>query len=95
MLLFCVGCAPTWIPSDKEAAQLVREYYLFNDNGRAVQATAVKRGEVIDNCDCYPIVFKIIFTTGSKKNKTFYFYENGSGKVEVNEYMERMNMVPI
>ena len=88
--MFCVGCVPTWIPSDKEAAKLVREYYLFYDNGKSVQATAVKRGDIIAECDCYPIVFKIVFSGGRNNNKTFYFYKNQSGKVVANEFMERM-----
>ena len=95
ILLFCVGCVPTWTPSDKEAAKLVREHYLFYDNGESVQATIVKRGEIIGECDCYPIIFKIVSSSGRKNNKTFYFYKNESGNVEVNEFMKRMKMVPI
>ncbi len=88
--LFYVSCVPTWIPSDKEAARLVREHYLFYDNGESVQATIVNRGEIIGECDCYPIIFKIVFTSGRKNNKTFYFYKNKSGNVEADEFMKRI-----
>jgi hypothetical protein len=94
-MLFYVGCVPTWIPSDKEAAKLVREYFLFYDSGKTVEATVVKRGEIIEECDCLPIIFKIVSSSGSNKNMTFYFYKNGSGNIEANEFMQRINIMPI
>jgi hypothetical protein len=87
--LFLIGCAPSWTPSDKEAAKHVRDYYLFYNSGETVQATVAKRGKFMEECECYPIVFKIIFSNGRNNNKTFYFFKNGSGNIEANEFMKR------
>ncbi|MBL7031719.1 MAG: hypothetical protein ISR97_00865 [Nitrospira sp.] len=86
IFLFYIGCAPTWGPSDNEAIQFVRDHYLFYANGEAVQATVASRGEYIEKRGCYPITFEIISSSGRKSTKTFYFYKNESGKVEMREF---------
>jgi len=87
-LLFFIGCVPSWNPSDKQAAKLVRSYYLFNDSGEAVQATVAKRGEFIEECECFPIKFKITFSNRKINNKTFYFYKNTAGNVAIKEFIK-------
>ena len=91
IFLFYVGCVPSWIPTDKSAIELVRDYYLFFNNGETVQATVAKRGEYMKECSCYPIQFKIIFPSARTNYKTFYFYKNTAENVEVKEFVE-LNM---
>ena len=86
LFILFVGCAPTWSPSDNEAIKIVRDHYLFFANGEEVQATVASRGEYIEKRGCYPITFEIISSSGRKNTRTFYFYKNESGKVEMKEF---------
>ena len=88
IFLFYVGCAPSWIPTDKSAVELVRDYYLFFAEGETVQATVAKRGEYIKDCSCYPIQFKITSSSARTNFKTFFFYKNTAGDIAVKEFVE-------
>ncbi|MHA2128243.1 MAG: hypothetical protein ACW99E_23350 [Promethearchaeota archaeon] len=84
-MLFSLGCS--WMISDEDAVQLVHDYFLFNHGGEKVKASVAERGEYIESCKCYPMKFKIIFEGRRNNNKTFYFYKNEAGQIDVKRYM--------
>ena len=86
VLLIYAGCSSSWSPSDEEAVQLVKGYYLYYHDGKDVDAEVIERGEYIKECKCYPIKLRVVFSENRSQKKTFYFFENKSGNVDVREY---------
>lgn len=87
-LLILTGCAAKWSPSDREALQLVKEYYLYFHEGEKIEASILKREEFVEECTCFPIIFQIIRSTAQSGEKTFYFTKNRSGDIEIKRYMQ-------
>jgi hypothetical protein len=85
MILF-TGCYLSWEPSDQEAISLVESYYLFHRGGKEVDAEIISRGKYDKKCKCYPIKFRIIVPEQRSFEKTFYFFKNETGTVEVREF---------
>ena len=95
-LFFCIvvscilfiysGCSGLSAPSDKEAAQLVSEYYLYYGGGEDVDVSIVKREEYNDGCKCYPIKFQVTRSRASSGLKTFYFFKGPSGTFTLKKY---------
>ena len=85
-LILLSGCSSFWEPSDSEAVRLVESYYLFFHRGKKVDVEIVGRGEYAGECKCYPIKFRIISLKQGGYEKTFYFFKNEAGTVEVREY---------
>lgn len=85
-LLLISGCI-AWEPSEPEAVYLVENFYLFSRGGKAVDVEIVSRGDYIGKCKCYPITFKISIPDKPAFDKTFYFFKNESGIVEIREHM--------
>ena len=86
LFLFFIACSSSRLLSDEEAVKLVHDYYLFYHGGEKVIASVAERGELIEKCECYPIKFKIIFSSRNN-NKTFYFYKNESGEVVISKFV--------
>ena len=84
--LLYTGCSASWLPSNEEAVQLVKDHYLFFYGGKEVEAKVIERGKYMDECECYPIRFKIIFSNKSNDDKTFYFYKDGFGEGDLKSY---------
>ncbi|MBI5665034.1 MAG: hypothetical protein HZC49_08135 [Nitrospirae bacterium] len=87
LIIFCliVACS-SGSPSDDEAARLVKEYYLFNYGGRQVEVKIISRKKFNKENKSYPIEF-LIMPPGQKNfQKTFYFYKNEQGMIEIREY---------
>ena len=82
-LLF-TGCS--WEPSDRDAVNLVESYYLFSYGGKKVDVEIIGRGEYIRKYKCYPIKCRISTPGRGSYEKTFYFFKNEAGNVEVREY---------
>jgi hypothetical protein len=74
-----------WEPSDSEANYLVENYYLFTRAGKEIDAEIIERGEFIRQCKCFPIKFRIMGQKQESFEKTFYFFKNQTGIVEVRE----------
>lgn len=81
------GCSPLWEPSDTEALGLVKSYFLYTRRGKAVDIEITARGKFIRECKCYPIEFQIREPEKEAYKKTFYFFKNQAGNVEVRAYM--------
>lgn len=88
VFLILTACSLPSSLSDKEAVKLVRDYFLFNHGGEEVIASVAERGEFMEDCECFPIIFKIIYSSGRNNHKTFYFYKNGSGEVSVRKFVK-------
>ncbi len=86
-LSFMSACSSLWEPSDSEALHLVENYYLFSRAGKEIDAEIIERGKFISECKCYPVKFKIMITKKESFKKTFYFFKNETGIVEVSEYI--------
>jgi len=86
VFLFYTGCSSSWVPSNEEAIQLVKDHYLFFYGGKEVEASVIERGSYMDECKCYPIKFKIIISNHSDNTKTFYFYKDGFGEGDLKSY---------
>ncbi len=80
------GCSGLPSLSDKEAAKLVSEYYLYYSDGEDVDVSILERGEYNDGCKCYPIKFHVNRSRASSGKKTFYFFEGSSGKFSIKKY---------
>ena len=86
-LILLSGCSFLWEPSDSEAVRLVESHYLFSHIGKKVDVEIVGRGEYSRECKCYPVKFRIIsLKQQGSYEKTFYFFKNEAGTVEVREY---------
>ena len=85
-LFFIMACSSMWAPSDSEAVHLVENYYLFSRAGKEIDAEIIARGGFISECKCFPIKFRIMSSTQESFEKTFYFFKNEAGTVEVSEY---------
>ncbi len=85
------GCSSFWEPTDREAVRLVENYYLFSHRGKKVDVEIMGRAEYVRECKCYPIKFRIISLEQGSYEKTFYFFKNEAGKVEVREYKFGIN----
>jgi len=79
------GCS-TWSPTDEEAVRLVKDYYLFDQSGREVEAKLIRRGEYIKENKCYPIEFLIVPADKRSFRKTFYIFKDENGKAAVREF---------
>ena len=85
-LSFITACSSVWEPSDSEAVHLVKNYYLFARAGKGIDAEIIERGKFIRKCKCFPVKFRIISKKRESFEKTFYFFKNEAGIVEVSEY---------
>lgn len=88
VFLLSAGCAPGWEPSDIEAVGLVKSYFLYTHKGKSVDAEITVRGKYDRDCKCFPIEFKMTESEKGTYKKTFYFFRNQTGNVEVREYMD-------
>ena len=86
ILFMYSGCSGLSAPSDKEAPQLVSEYYLYYGGGEDVDVSIVKREEYNDGCKCYPIKFQVTRSRASSGLKTFYFFKGPSGTFTLKKY---------
>lgn len=80
------ACSLSWEPSDEEAIRLVKKLYMFSYEGKRVDATIILRKEYIPDCECYPIVFEITDSEQRRYRKTFYFFKNEFGEIDVREH---------
>jgi hypothetical protein len=80
-----VGCT-SWSPSDDEAVRLVKDYYLFFYSGKEVDVKILRRGKYIKEDKCYPVEFRIRPPGQEGFRKTFYFFRNEQGSVEIREF---------
>lgn len=87
VLIFHAGCSSSQFLSDNDAVKLVKDHYLFNFDGKNVEAELIERGSFIEKCNCYPIKFKIYLPNSRNKNKTLYFYKNAYGKISVRAFI--------
>ncbi len=87
-LSLTTACSSMWEPSDSEAIHLIENYYLFSKAGKEIDAEIIVRGEFIRKCKCFPVKFKIMTVKQESFEKTFYFFKNESGTVEVSEYRQ-------
>lgn len=85
-LFFIMACSSVWEPSDSEAVRLIENYYLFSRAGKEIDAEIIARREFISECKCFPIKFRIMSSTQESFEKTFYFFRNEAGTVEVSDY---------
>ena len=86
MMLFIAACSSSWEPSDTDAVNLVKNYYLFYSGGKEIDAEIIERGAYIKKCKCFPVKFKITGEANESYEKTFYFFKNKSGKVDLSEF---------
>ena len=86
LVILYAGCSASWLPSDKDAVKMVKGYYLFYRGGEDINAEVVSRGEYIKECKCYPVKFKVLVSERNSYEKTFYFFKNQSGRVDIREY---------
>ena len=86
VLFVYAGCSASWSPSDDEAVRLVKGHYLFYRGGKEINAEIIYRGEFVKECKCYPVKLKIIDPENRSHERTFYFFKNKSGKVDVREH---------
>ncbi|MBI4847364.1 MAG: hypothetical protein HY808_02125 [Nitrospirae bacterium] len=89
IFLLCIVYSCSWSPSDDEAVELVKNYYLFYYEGKQADAVILLRGGHIKECDCYSILFQITLPERESFKKTFYFYKSEYGKVEVSEFQPK------
>ena len=87
VFLIMTACSLPSSLSDREAVKLVHDYFLFHHGGEDVIASVAERGEYIEDCDCFPITFKIIYPSGRDNHKTFYFHKDGSGEVAASPFI--------
>ena len=86
VISFLTACSSMWEPSETEAVNLVENYYLFYRAGKEVDPEIIERGKFIRECKCFPIKFRIMSNQQENFEKTFYFFKNSAGIVEVSEY---------
>lgn len=86
MLMLPAGCHVFWEPSDKEALNIVRVHYFFTGKGKVVKAEIIERGDFIKECKCYPIKFQITLQDERSFQKTFYFFKNEMGEINMSEF---------
>ncbi len=85
-LSIIMACSSVWEPSDSEAVHLIENYYLFTRSGKDIDAEIIARGKYIGECKCFPVKFKIMSKNQERFEKTFYFFKNEAGIVEVSDY---------
>ncbi len=86
MVILYAGCSASWSPSDQDAVKMVKEHYLFYRGGEEINAEVVSRDEYIKECKCYPVKFKVLVSENNSYEKTFYFFKNKSGGVDIRKY---------
>jgi hypothetical protein len=89
-LLVYAGCNSSYTFSDSESVKLVKNYYLFYHEGREVEARVMHRGEYMEDCECYPLTFEIRSKGRQRISKTFYFFRDQAGKMDIRVYRKRM-----
>ena len=95
VLLICAlpaywGCTFSDTVSDSEAVKLVKSFYLFSRDGREVEARVMHRGKYADDCSCYPITFEIRSKGRKNVSKTFYFFKDQSGTLDVRDFRKML-----
>ncbi len=85
VVLICSGCQFLWEPSDTEAENLVESYYLFYQSGKEVDAEIIAREKFKRACNCFPIKFRISVPDRTDFNRTFFFFKNETGQIEVSD----------
>jgi len=85
-LSFITACSSMWEPSDSEAVHLVENYYLFSRAGKEIDPEIIERGGFNRECKCFPVKFRIMSKKQESFEKTFYFFKNETGIVEVRNY---------
>ena len=90
-LTFTISCSSAWEPSDSEAVRLLENHYLFSMSGKDIDAEITERGEFNWGCNCFPMKFRIKSKGQESLEKTFYFYRNDAGNVDVTEYQFALN----
>ncbi|MEN8263743.1 MAG: hypothetical protein ABFR82_09795 [Nitrospirota bacterium] len=86
ILILYAGCSASWSPSDQDAVKMLKEHYLFYRGGEEINAEVVSRAEYIKECKCYPVKFKVLVSENNSYEKTFYFFKNQSGGVDIRKY---------
>jgi hypothetical protein len=86
LLSIILSCEPKWAPSDNEAIRLVKDLYLFSHEGKHVEPSIIMREAYSEDCQCYPIKFRILLTNERSFQKTLYFFKNELGNLDVREY---------
>ncbi|MBI5407961.1 MAG: hypothetical protein HZA14_01185 [Nitrospirae bacterium] len=89
IFLLCAVSSCSWAPSDEEAVNLVKSYYLYYYEGKEVEARVMIRGKYFKECECYPIEFQITMPGRESFKKVFYFFKNEYGAVDVSEFMPK------
>src|SRR4030043_852563 len=85
-LILAIGCSKFWSPSNKEAEELVRKYYVTFEWGKKVNAEILHRGDYIKEYKCYPVEFIVTdLETGKSIEKTFYFFKNEFNEIEISD----------
>lgn len=85
-LTMLVRCSTFSQPSDPEAITLVKNYYLYFHGRQTIDAKILKRRAYNKECACYPVEFELISSNHNSFLKTFYFFENEFGDVDIREY---------
>lgn len=86
IFFLCMVYSCSWAPSDEQAVKLVKDYFLLNYEGVEVDAKIILRGQYIKDCKCYPVLMEITIPERETYKKTFYFFKNESGAIEVSEF---------
>ncbi len=86
ILILYAGCSASWSPSDQDAVKMLKEHYLFYRGGEEINAEVVSRAEYIKECKCFPVKFKVFVSENNSYEKTFYFFKNQSGGVDIRKY---------
>ena len=90
-LSFTISCSSAWEPSDTDAVRLIKNHYLFSMSGKVIDAEIAARGDFNRDCKCFPLKFRIKSNGEESFEKTFYFFKNESGNVDVTEYQFTLN----
>lgn len=86
LLTAFTACSPMWSPSDQEAVKLLKDHYSFYNNGESIEAEVIERDEYNEECECYPVRFKIAYESGRDNHKTFYIYKNDYGNATIRRF---------
>ncbi len=86
ILILYAGCSASWAPSDQDAVKMLKEHYLFYRGGEEINAEVVSRAEYVKECKCFPVKFKVLVSENNSYEKTFYFFKNQSGRVDIRKY---------
>lgn len=92
-LLLIAGCTLSWNTSDEEAVKLLQGHYLYYKDGQHIEAKVIKRGEFINECNCYAVDFEITRTNNLVENRTFYIFKSKNGSIDIRKYKFGLNHI--